>query len=343
MNKPSDIKVRQAIEAIFNLDSGGNGLSRAGTELKSRTLLRHWPLSRVERLSFRSEQLPSLILKAVTAPLMGELAVYEDLFSGVNSDTRRWTPTLYGHQYSNDDLWLILEDVGPRLLKNEPTLENLSRTITALAGMHVQYGREVINGTLQARSHLTVRDYEAYINGAKQTLVMIRALVNKNLFTSVTEGQLSKLEAIVDMYDRVAMGLVSAPQTLVHGDFHADNIALSENGDRIYMLDWADAHIGAGLVDMVDLVDFATAEFGREILPKMLQNYRSSYRASSGEPLATEPLEEIFVCCQIEKKISMIHWFCQCSLKWIPSGVDAYNFMVGGQIEEAYKLSTILV
>ena len=343
MNKPPDIKVRQAIETIFSLDSANFSLSRTGTEIKERTLLRHWPLSRVERLTFRSENLPNIILKAITEPLLSELTTYQNLFTGMEAGNRHWAPTLYGYYPNNDEIWLFLEDVGTRLLQNEPTIENLNRAISALASMHVEYGREVSNGLLQQRSHLSVRDYEAYLNRSRQTLVLTRALVNKNMFTSVTDRHLGKLEAIVGMYERVALGLVSAQQTLVHGDYHADNIALGEGTDRIFMLDWADAHIGAGLTDMVDLADFATAEFGLEILPKMLQTYRAAYRSTSGEPLASEPLEEIFVCCQIEKKISLIRWFCQCSLKWIPSGTDAYNFMVAGLIDETYKLSTILV
>lgn len=342
MNKPSDLKVRQAVEAIFHLNDEGVDLSRTGTELKSRTLLRHWPLSRVERLEFRSEQLPSLIFKAVSEPMLGELAVYEDLFSGRHADARQWSPMLYGHQNQVGELWMFLEDVGTRLLKNEPTPENLSRAVVALASMHVEFGREVENGTLGQRTRLPVFDYETYTSNAQQTLVLTRALVNKNLFPHVTRRHLSKLDAIINMYDRVAMGLVSAPQTLVHGDYYADNIAFADD-ERIVMLDWANSHIGAGLVDMVDLATFATSEYGPETLPWMLQTYRATYRSNSGQPLASEPLEELFVCCQIEKKMSMIRWFCQCSLKWIPSGVEAYNFMVAGLIEEVYELSTILV
>jgi hypothetical protein len=342
MNKPSDTKVRQAIEDIFSLNKEQFELSRVDTGLKSRTLLRHWPLSRVERLVFRSDELPSVILKAVAEPMQGELATYQDLFSGTTEDERNWTPRLYGHTWNNHELWLFLEDLGTRTLKNDPTPENLNRTVVALASMHVSFGREVANGSLQQRSHLSISDYSAYISGARQGLVLTRALVNKNIFTRVTNRHLAKLEAITNMYDRVAIGLVGAPQTLVHGDYNADNIALEQNGDRVYILDWANAHIGPGLLDLVDLTSFATAEFGPEALPKMLHTYRTAYRSVSGEPLEAEPFEELLICSQIEKKMSLIRWFCQCSLKWIPSGAEAYNFMVAGLIEETYELSTVL-
>ncbi len=342
MNKPSDLKVRKAIEEIFSLNKDEFLLPHVDTSLKSRTLLRHWPLSRVERLAFRSEELPSVIFKAVAEPLHGELTTYQDLFGNAAGDEQRWTPQLYGHSWQNQELWLFLEDVGTRTLKSESTIENLQRATATLAGLHVAFGREAANGTLQRTSHLPVSDYTAYIAGSKQALVLTRALVNKNIFTRVTNRHLAKLEAVVSMYDRVAIGLMGAPQTLVHGDFNADNIALEHDSDRVLLLDWANAHVGAGLLDLVDLANFAISEFGTETLTYLLQTYRAAYRAASGEPLASEPLEDLYLCSQIEKKMGLIRWFCQCSLKWIPSGAEAYNFMVAGLIEETYELSTIL-
>ncbi len=341
MNKPSDIKVREAVQTIFDIQSVGYGSSNFDTQFKSRTLLHHWSLSRVERLSFRSEELPSVIFKAVLPPLHTELDVYQDIFQ----DNRRWSPTLYGAMREGEEVWMFMEDVGSRTFKSEVTNENLQRVTATLAGMHVAFGREVANGSLHHRSHLAVRDYPAYIAGAKQALVLTRALVNKNLYPSVSVRHLAQLEAVVNNYDRVAIALVGAPQTLVHGDFNPQNIIFDSTpgSDRVFVLDWANAYIGAGLVDLVDLATFASTNFGPGSMPRLLQNYRAAYRAASGEPMASEPLEELFVCGQIEKKIGLIRWYDQCALKWIPTGVAAYNPMVAGLIEEVYELSTILV
>lgn len=341
MNKPNDIKVREAVHSIFDVQPAGDGLSTFQAQLKERTLLHHWPLSRVERLTFRSDELPNLIFKAILPPLQSELNVYQDLFQ----DGRRWAPTLYGSVRMGEEVWLFLEDVGNRTLKSEITQENLQKATTTLAGLHVAFGREVANGQLQRRSHLPVRDYPSYIAGAKQAFVLTRALINKKLFPSVTGRHLAKLEAVINIYDRVAIALVGAPQTLVHGDFNSQNVLLDPvpGGDRVFIVDWANSYIGAGLIDLVDLATFATNNFGPGILPRLLHNYRAAYRAASGEPMASEPLEELFVCGQIEKKVGLIRWYDQCALKWIPTGVEAYNQMVSGLIEEVYELSTILV
>lgn len=343
MNKPTDAKVREAVEEIFQLSRQDDfGLSRTDTGLKNRTLLRHWPLSRVERLEFRSPELPPMILKAVVEPMQAELSIYQDLFDDSTSQERRWTPRLYGSFWNGTELWMFLEDVGRRTLRNEASPENLQKAVMALAGMHVLYEREATSGTLGRRARIPIHDYTFYVNAAKQTLVLVRALVNKNLFPRVTPRHLQKLESIVQLYERVALGLSAAPQTLVHGDFNADNIGFHRETGQVILLDWAFAHIGPGLLDLVDLNSFATTEFGPDMLPRILQLYRAAYRSSSGEPLANERLEELLVCSQIEKKVGLIRWFSQCSLKWIPSGVEAYNFMVAGLIEEAYELSTIL-
>jgi len=340
MNKPSDTKVREAVQSIFNTQPAGDSPTLVETQLKTRTLLHHWPLSRVERLSFRSAELPSLIFKAVLPPLQNELNVYQDIFQ----DNPRWSPTLYGAVREGEEVWLFLEDVGTRTFKNEPTLENLQKVTATLAGLHVAFGRDVTAGVLQRRSHLFTRDYPAYIAGARQALVLTRALVNKKLFPSVTNRHLSQLEAVVNMYDKVAIALLGAPQTLVHGDFNSQNIIFDPDptSDRVYLIDWANAYIGAGLVDLVDLSSFATAHYGPGTMPRLLQSYRAAYRSASGEPMASEPLEELFVCGQIEKKIGLIRWYAQCALKWIPSGVLAYDPMAVDLIEDVYELSTIL-
>lgn len=360
LKKPNDLQVREAIEAIFNVQTGDFGTNQFDTEIRNRELLHQWSLSRVERLTFRSEQLPSVILKVASPPLFGEVNLYLKVF-GENS---RWTPTLYGYRKVNDELWMFFEDLGTHTLKNEPSLENLQRAITALASFHVTYIHDVSSGGLQKSSQLPIFNYAAYIALAQETFKLTKALSVGGAYTLVDSRKLSQLEALVNTYDRVAIGLMSAPQTLVHGDYNADNVIFrpesktnynnhhnhnnssNENEpfyNRAYIIDWANAFIGASLIDLVDLVNFGLGRFGPEIMPKILTDYRQAWQIVSGEQLPHEPLEELFVCSQIHKKMSMINWFDRCAIKWIPTGVQAYNNLVAGLIEEAYSLSTVLL
>ncbi len=237
MNKPADFKVRQAVEDLFNIQPGEFSISSIDASLKNRTLLHHWPLSRVERLEFRSSELPGLVFKAVLPPLEREVAVYEDLFSG----NRRWSPTLYGSKEVNGETWMFLEDVGSVTLKKDPSFDNLIKAIVALAGLHVTFGREVTSGALQKRTRLNYMDFPAYVEAARDTFNLTQLLVNRGKYSKVNDKQLSQLESVVELYDKVALTLMSAPQTLVHGDFDADNIALERTEGRIIMLDWANA------------------------------------------------------------------------------------------------------
>jgi aminoglycoside phosphotransferase (APT) family kinase protein len=58
------------------------------------------------------------------------------------------------------------------------------------------------------------------------------------------EGLVDGLSAAVARIARLGL-----PETLVHGDFHTDNVALA--GDRAVIIDWSDAAIGSPAVDLV--------------------------------------------------------------------------------------------
>jgi thiamine kinase-like enzyme len=333
MIKPSDLKVKEAVETVFTTTVG----SDVDATLKSRNLLHHWSLSRVERLSFRSPLLPDLIFKSTLPPLQRELDIYE----GLLKDSPTWAANFYGYVWNGDELWMFLEDVGSVTLQNQPAEENLWKVTNLLAGLQVAFQREVSSWELQSRIRLKVMDYHTYVEEARQAFSFTKTLVDEGKFKKIDARGLQKLETVVNMYEKVALALVGAPQTLVHGDFNPSNIAFA--GDRIVLLDWATAYIGTGLIDLVDLANFAISNFGAEIMPKLLQNYRRAYRQASGEQLDREPLEELLVCSQIEKKLSQIRWFDQCALIFIPTGAQAYDYSVANLIDDVYELATILV
>ncbi len=342
--KAADTDLRTAIETIFNVQSGETSLQRFDSEIRNRELLHYWPLSRVERLTFRSEQLPNVIFKAALPPLLNEATLYSRLFA----QDARWTPTFYGEITTGEQVWMFFEDLGARTLRSEPTLENLQRAIILLASFHVAYSQTATDGTLTNAVRLPFFNRAAYLALAQETLKLTTALSQRGAYPMVDGHKLDKLAAIVRNYQRVADGLVSTPQTLVHGDFKADNIILKRPTktatlrDRLYLIDWANTCVGTGLLDLVDLVNFGIGRFGPEIMLKMLTQYRQAWQAAGGEALPGQPLEELFVCGQVHKKMMLLNWFDRCAIKWIPTGLPAYNQLAASLIEETYDLSAIL-
>jgi hypothetical protein len=338
MNKPSESRVREAVAGLFNIQPAGPGDTRIDTNIKTRTLLHQWPLSRVERLVFRSNELPTLILKVSLPPLDSELTVYRDILS-VNLG---WSPVLYGFCQVEGATWLFLQDVGTATLKSSATPDLLSMSVSTLAGMHIAFTSSVTVGDLIRRVPLPVYNVPSYLEGATDALSLTVLMLSRRKYTAVKTHHITKLEEVISKYRRVAETLAAAPLTLVHGDFDADNIAVVASENRVIFLDWANACYGSGILDLVEIANFATNYFGPEIMPRVLQTYRQAYRAISGESIAAESMEEMFLCAQIEKKMSLIRWFNMCALRYIPSGVAAYDSSVSGLIDEVYELSTTL-
>ncbi|NWJ47473.1 MAG: aminoglycoside phosphotransferase family protein [Chloroflexi bacterium] len=338
MNRPGDSKVREAVASLFSLQNEGSGVAGVNSNLKSRTLLHQWPLSRVERLKFRSSELPNLIFKTILPPLHTELLTYQYLFAQRN----RWTPLLYGTFEVGNEVWLFLEDLGDRTLNKENSVENLYRAISTLAGLHTSFESQVKTGELPSNLDLPFYDADKYRQSAVDALRTTELLVKQGKYRAVTSRHLAKLEIVVDRYSRIVSTLVQLPQTLVHGEFDADNIIFSAEDGRVVILDWSTACFGAGLLDLVDITNFAVTTFGNEMMPRVTQAYREAYRAISGTPFPVEDFEEALVSAQIEKKMSMIRWFNQCGLHYIPSGLVAYNYSVSSLIDEVFDLSTIL-
>lgn len=344
LTKTADTQIRTAIETVFNVQSGESNLHRFDSEILNRELLHYWPLSRVERLTFRSAQLPNVIFKSALPPLLNEATLYSRLFA----QDARWTPTFYGEITMGEQVWMFFEDLGTRTLRSEPTLENLQRAIILLASFHVAYSQTATDGTLTKTVRLPFFNRAAYSALAHETLKLTTALSQRGAYPMVDERKLDKLAVIVANYQRVADGLVSAPQTLVHGDVKADNIMLKKPTktatlrSRLYLIDWANASVATGLLDLVDLVNFGIGCFGPEIMLKMLTQYRQAWQVAGGEALPSAPLEELFVCAQVHKKMIMLNWFDRCAIKWIPTGLPAYNQLVASLIEETYDLFVIL-
>jgi aminoglycoside phosphotransferase (APT) family kinase protein len=60
---------------------------------------------------------------------------------------------------------------------------------------------------------------------------------------------------LTSVYDQVIERLLSLPQTIIHGEFFADNILIAEAGGRVRVcpVDWEMAGVGPGLVDIAGL------------------------------------------------------------------------------------------
>ena len=344
VSRASDAALVAALQRIFEHQPGLEA-SYADPLIRRRELLHDWPLSRVERLRFRPPFLSSTIVKACVPPMHSEAAVYT-IVMRMSSDGQRWSPTLYG-QYTpagtSEQVWLFLEDVGNRRLSDEPTTANVEAAITILAQMHAAFTGEA--QALATLSGLPVYDHARYLKLARQTYLTTKTLVEQGAYPAVDVARLDRLAQVRDMYAAVATELSAAPLTFVHGDFQPQNIMLTDSGIRL--VDWANASFGVGLTDLVDLAAFVTTimptayGYDPDTMRALLHRYYGIYTAAGGVPMSPESIETLFVACQMHKKLWQIHWFNQCALRWIPSGIPFYNVTIAAAIDDIYGLSTL--
>jgi aminoglycoside/choline kinase family phosphotransferase len=69
------------------------------------------------------------------------------------------------------------------------------------------------------------------------------------------------LKVLFEQFDKVVKALLSAPPTIIHGEYYAQNI-LFRNG-KIFPVDWESAAIGAGEIDLASLAEGWPEEIAR--------------------------------------------------------------------------------
>jgi len=203
-----------------------------GADVISRTVLRRWPLSVVERVVFADGA--SRIYKAYY-----NIPVETEFYRNVRS---RHIPALHYSHSDGDRHWLLLEDVSgvhPASLDSASMLE-LARRAQEIIG-----GLSTVN---YVRHDLSENNYGAF---AQSTIDLLLKLRNSNLLTK-TDGNIIKgIKAAISHPE--VLHIVSAPCPLIHGDMKCDNILIRPDGD-IVIIDWQNISRGPPGVDAYSLL-----------------------------------------------------------------------------------------
>ena len=174
-----------------------------------------------------------------------------------------------------DGDWLVLEMVSHGKQPENWTVSDYLMAVDQLVALHDRFwglGDDLITYPWLARP--LDSDYQIYFQAASAGVRRLVEKVTSNLLTR-DNYLIAMLQRLVDHADRVATALRSQPATLLHGDYWPGNISISEGG--YHVLDWQQASIGPGVLDLFHFVQASQWYFSP--LPITIKELVGYYRA----------------------------------------------------------------
>ena len=205
--------------------------------------------------------------------LLREIRFYRDLASGIDLDI----PTIYYTELNGNDFAIVMEDLGDvthRMLK-PLAMEELEVALRSAAKLHAAFWNSPILNEAWLRP--VVDGNDASRNNNEQSLRhAIELLEQSPDDTAYTEACAHRLLTLLPKAPRVTP--LPKPVTLVHGDFHGNNLHI--RGDDITIFDWQLVAKGTPAMDVANLIA-SSSEPGdyHQILEPLLRTYHDALMA----------------------------------------------------------------
>lgn len=124
-------------------------------------------------------------------------------------------------------------------------------------------------------------------------------------FSHLDEPVRRRLAEIVARYEAVVDRLVSLPRTVLHGEFYASNVLVDdpEAPERVCPIDWEQAAVGPGLVD---LAAHAAGRWAREDRAAIARAYREELTNARTDP--TDTFERDLELCRLHLAFQWLGW-----------------------------------
>jgi hypothetical protein len=266
---PSDAALSAALARV--LEQGGAGtpvaVSRRRSELAS-----SFPLEELRvrlrgggelRLAFKRGHPAALTTDARLAkpgflldPLR-ESRVYSRLLAGAPQGPPRFYGAAPGA--AAGERWLFLEWIAGRELYQVGEIELWERAARWLGELHVAFAPRIEEQLLGGR----LIDHDAAFH--RRWMDRARRFARGR---PRAPGAGRFLDRLALRYEEVVETMLELPRTLLHGDFYASNVLVSNGADglRVAPLDWEMAAAGPGLSDLAALLSGSWSEAERERL-----------------------------------------------------------------------------
>jgi aminoglycoside phosphotransferase (APT) family kinase protein len=190
------------------------------------------------------------------------------------------TPRFHGAaaDADRDRYWLLIENVTGEVLWQVGELEVWRDAAAWLATLHERF-RDADLGP--AGPHLLRYDAAFYASWMERAL-------------GFAEGERrDRLEWLATRYEPVVARLAELPRTFIHGEFYASNV-LIQRGDgrlRVAPIDWENAALGPGVVDLAALTTGAWTPPEREQIARGYLDRAAELGRTHDERTLLEALE----------------------------------------------------
>ena len=224
-----------------------------------------------------------------------EIELYRDVLEPAGLGT----PRFFGADCERG--WLFIERVqGVELFQvgERATWEFVARW---LAGMHGQLAGDT------ARAPRAVRYDRPYLERwPRRALAFARERGDKPAANAIAQ--------IANAYGPVLERLLALSRTVVHGEFYASNVLVDASPDprRVAPVDWEQAGVGPGLVDLAALTAGRWSDADRAAIA-------SAYAKAAGGDLTADDLE----ACRLHVALQWLGW----SSEWSPPREHRHDWL----------------
>lgn len=192
----------------------------------------------------------------------------------------------------SDQAWMLLPDFGAKEFReNGPTIEKWEEVLSLLARMQIE-------STAHMEDLLAVGGQDRTLDNL---IAQIDPLLGDAEVTSKLEpDEVEQLRALAPRLKEMCaeLGSYNVPHALIHGDFHAGNIACPEKGTIIF--DWTDAAVSHPFFDMGTVLAFE--------VPNDVPGARERMRDAYLQPwTAYEPVERLREAFRIAETLGPLH------------------------------------
>ncbi len=189
--------------------------------------------------------------------------------------------------------WVVMEDLGERRLVDEPNADGYVAAASALAAVQVAC---LADTDELASTGLPLLDAARWEDCALR-LLDVAPKAAPDLF-----GYEMDLEQIVWATTDLACDASVVPSTIVHGDLHAGNVALTDRGVRL--MDWGSAYLGAAFLGLEELQQPAVRHIAAAPDRNRVQAaYLRGWIDVLGKP---GPLERAVLACRTLVRMEML-------------------------------------